>query len=243
MEEKILSDHIKKKKTLVSPMNHQLNITEANYGREVVPEIIWIALICEMYGLRRTVEIVEKLTDGLLAVRTDKRIVNCCLMSSYEGLSTEKKQMFLKNQNVKQVLEDIRVALRGFKECYPDAPINFMHTKQRGSKTAFINRIKNILMRLLDPLSTQSIYALSCIFYSQGYSGHLHGNITINLNDIVDYPNTDKSQYAAAVLRASTKAFIKIMSEETQQMWAKYFWAKNYELEPCKIINLIDIEP
>jgi hypothetical protein len=117
MSGKILSDHVKNQKVLVTPANDKLhNLSDANSAKDVVPNILWISIIIERLGLKKTVEIVEKLTDGLRDVRNSKAPTNCCLVSSYYELDEETQQRLLDHPSVKSVLTDIRNVLVGFKE-------------------------------------------------------------------------------------------------------------------------------
>lgn len=241
MAAKILSDHIQKNKVLITPMNYILNTQDANYGRRVIPEIIWIDFILEAYGLRQTVNIIEAFTDGLISVTAVEQPLNCCILSCYEKLSDDDKMQFLQHPRVKDVLEDVRNVLGGFKNLFPNIPINFILTNKNISKELFINDLKETLIRVFDPKSTRTIHALACIFYAQSYSGHLNISDEIDrfdLNEIIKYPDTEESKRVAAIVSTSAKTLITIINMENSVIWPNYFWDKCYELEPCKINHL-----
>lgn len=246
MAAKILTDHIRKKKVLVPPMNHHFNMQDANYGKEVIPEIIWLDFILEAYGLRHTVEIVEALTDGLESVKIKDIPSNSCVMSCYGRLSSDDQKKFLNHPSVKRVINEVRVALIGFKKYYPETPINFILTNTHISKAIFINNLKQALFRIFDKYSIRTTQALTCLFYAQAYSGHLiisDETERFDLNDIVKYPDTEESKHIATFVRTSAKTFIAMLNIDTQSQWSQYFWSRSYELEPCKIHHLTDIQP
>ena len=246
MTAKILSDHIRKKKVLVPPMNHHFNMQDANYGNEVIPEIIWLDFILEAYGLRHTVEIVEALADGLESVKIKDQPSNCCVMSCYSRLSNDAQKKFLTHPSVKRVIKDVREALIGFKNYYPEAPINFFLTNTHVPKAIFINNLKQALLGIFDKYSVRTTYALTCLFYAQGYTGHLVISDQMDrfdLNDIVKYPDTEESKHVAAFVRTSAKTFITMLNIDAQPQWPQYFWKRCYELEPCKIKYLTDLQP
>ncbi|WP_462376449.1 hypothetical protein [Rikenella microfusus] len=241
MAAKILSDHIKKNKVLIPPMNYLLNTQDANYGRGVIPEIIWIDFILEAYGFRQTVNIIEAFTAGLKSVTAVEQPLNCCIISCYEKLSDDDKMRFLQHPRVKDVLEDVRNILGGFKQYFPDIPINFILTNQNAPKDLFVNDLKQALTRVFNPKSTRTIHALACIFYAQSYAGHLVISDEIDrfdLNEITKYPDTEESKRVAAIVSTSAKTFITIINMGNSAIWPNYFWDKCYELEPCKINHL-----
>lgn len=246
MTTNILSDHFRKKKVLVSPLNHYLNMQETNYGREIIPEIIWFDFLLEAYELRQTVEIVEALTDGLESVKVKNQPSNCCVMSCYARLSDDDKKQFLKHHSVRKVIKDVKEALTGFKRYYPEAPINFLLTNTPISKTTYVNNLKQALIRILDPHSIRATHALTCMFYAQAYAGHLVISDQMDrfdLNDIVKYPDTEESERVAAFVRTSAKTFITMFNQDAPPQWSQYFWERCYELEPCKIKHLADFQP
>ncbi len=64
-----------------------------------------------------------------------------------------------------------------------------------------------------------------------------------DLNKVVDYPETEDSQFTAIFVATSVKACLRLMDENIQQKWIQYFWTRSYELDPCEISHLTDIEP
>jgi len=246
MAAKILTDHVRKKKVLVPPLNHDFNIQDANYGKEVIPEIIWMDFILEAYGLRQTVEIVEALTDGLESVKIKDSPSNCCVISCYGRLNAYDQKKFLTHPSVKRVIKDVRTALVGFKKYYPEAPINFLLTNTPISQAIFVNNLKQALSRIYDKYSIRTTHALANLFYAQAYSGHLiisDETERFDLNDIVKYPDTEESKHLAAFVGTSAKTFIAMLHMDTRSNWPQYFWNRSYELEPCKIFHLTDIQP
>lgn len=246
MATNILSDHFRRKKVLVPPLNHHLNIQEANYGKNVIPEIIWLDFLLEAYGLRQTVGIVEALTDGLESVKVKDQPSNCCVMSCYGRLSDDDKNQFLNHPSVKRIIKDVREALVGLKKYYPEAPINFLLTNTPISRATYVNDLKQALIRIYDPRSMRTTHALACMFYAQAYTGHLIISDQMDrfdLNDIVKYPDTEESKHVAAFVRTSAKTFITMLNLDVQPQWPQYFWKRCYELEPCKINHLSDFQP
>lgn len=64
MTQKILNDYKKVGNKLISPMNQILNIKKTSWEDNILPELIWIALLIQTNGHNRgTSEIIEQIAD------------------------------------------------------------------------------------------------------------------------------------------------------------------------------------
>jgi hypothetical protein len=120
-----------------------------------------------------------------------------------------------------------------------------MLTEHLVDKVQFFQTLRNNLKYLYNRSSKHSILTLSCVFYAFAYQGCVGGNIPpgFDLNNVIDYPETDESISTGIFAATSVKAFLLLIDKTSQQRWVKYFWKRSYELEPCKINYLTDIEP
>jgi hypothetical protein len=246
MREKILSDHIKVKKKLRPTLNHHFNFKETSHDKEVIPEIFWIDLFYEKYGLKETVDLITDLTKLIEQHKINNSFFNCCLISNYEKLDDFDKSTILKFVKETYLYDKINSALDGMNYYFPNSPISFLLRNRKTNRVRFLKNLKKSILNLYNRTSINSTYALANAVYSQGIAGHLFFNSEIekfDMNELLNYPNTDESKRVAALIRASIKPIIRVSIESDNPKWHKSFWQTCFELEPCKIKNLRDIEP
>jgi hypothetical protein len=246
MEKRILSDHQKIKKKLITPINQKLNLNETSHSNDTIPEIIWLDLLYCHYGLKETVEIITKLTYEIEKLKLDLGLFNCCILSSYEKLDENKKSIIINNKEIQLIASKLNNALVGFKNCFPNCPIDFLLKESDLYNVQFIDKLKKSIINLFDRRSINSTYALATVFHSQNCAGHLFFSSKMDkfdINEILKYPDTDESRRVAAIIRASAKPFIIQFQNENNSLWKNKFWDICYQIEPCNLINITDLEP
>jgi hypothetical protein len=246
MRKRILSDHQKIKKKLITPINQCLNIDETNHANDIVPEIIWLDILYCHYGLRETVEIITELTYQIEKLNVDFGLFNCCVLSCYDKLDDNQKSVIKNDKTIQTIFTKINNALAGFKNYFSDSPIDFLLTVNDSNNILFIEKLKNSITNLFDRRSINSTYALATVFHSQNCAGHLFLSSKIekfDMNEILKYPDTDESRRVAAFLRAFSKPFILQMQAEINSSWKNRFWNICYQIEPCYLEDLTDLEP
>ena len=64
----VLADHFRNGKTFIPPFLHQIpGMTNVNWSQELLPELIWLALLIDRHGFERALEMGSEL--GILAER------------------------------------------------------------------------------------------------------------------------------------------------------------------------------
>jgi len=246
MEKKILSDHKKIKKKLVTPINQMLNLNETNHSKDIVPEIIWIDMLYCRFGLRETVDIITKLTHEIEKLNLDLGLFNCCVLSCYERLNDYQKESIVSNNEIEKIANKISIALIGFKHYFPDFPINFLLKDSNKKDENFLTKFKKSINNLIDRRSVNSTYALATVLHSQNCAGHLFFSSKFEkfeINEILNYPDTEESKRVAAIVRSSIKPIIIQFLNVKNSLWNKNFWNICYQIEPCNLKNLTDFEP
>lgn len=226
MEKKILSDHKKNKKKFITPINQLLNLNETNHSKDTIPEIIWLDLLYCHYGLRETVEIITKLTTEIDRLNLNLELFNCCIISCYERLDQNQKILIQNNQEIKKVTDKISIALKGIKQYFPNCPINFLLQNPDDKDVNFLNKFKKSISNLIDRRSVNSTYAMTTVLHSQNCSGRMFFSSKFekfDINEVLNYPNTEESVRVAAIVRTTIKPVIIQFLNIKESQWNKNF--------------------
>lgn len=246
MREKILSDHFKNKKKLKPPLNYHFNFLETNHANEVIPEVFWLDLYYEKFGLKATVDFVTLLTELTSEIKSEVDLFNCCLISNYEKLLEKDKKELKQKLKLTVFNEKLNIALNGFNYFFPNSPISFLLNNSRTNKKNFIKSLKKTISNLYNRVSVNTTYTLANVIYSEGISGHLVINSDVerlDMNELLHYPNTEESKRVAAFVRTAIKPIIRMSIETDHPTWHRVFWETCFKIEPCRIQNLTDHEP
>jgi hypothetical protein len=231
---RVLSDHIQKKKRLVPPLLAVMGEGSKPYSwaQELMPDLIWITFLQEYLGLRRGVECAMKFISTANDVYLAEPKPFFCKAGSYSKFSDQEKGDLLKGLEESGYLIDIQKSLSPIFHFFPECPLNFLKPENsiymnREDALSFLN---GILPDMYDRHSKKSARTQATAMYS----GLRQGKIIIamdkvplfsELNEIEDYPDTEKSQMVAASLRAAMPMFlIGADEEDTSSEWIERFW-------------------
>jgi len=202
VERQILRDHKKIGKKLITPMNYMLKIShkDACWLDDILPEVIWIALINELYGLQECVRLLTELTKACVKVVEDKKRACCFSVTHFLSLEEEEKA------SIRRVLEErgcetkrLGIALHVLHSTYPKSPFGFLTDKvvidQSPEKER--QRLKKTIDLLYSKTIKEAIFAQANAINILAVSGRLiirKGLHLADINEIVRYPETDKSK-------------------------------------------------
>ena len=234
----VLSDHKKVGKRFIPPLNTIGIVHDVNWLKDIVPEIIWIALINDKLGWRGACHTIADMCR-ITAEINDKN--NYAFISSYSKLNHDELREINNRLQYSDLLSKLDYSLFNFIEFYPECPLNFIYKSYIPKETVdvrFLLNYKKVLGKIYDKRSRESTFLLTSVIYSMLSTKKL--NITkdsslANLEEVTDYPNSDISQQIASSLRASINVFFNDNIYEKNSDWIKYFWNKGISLEPCKI--------
>lgn len=121
---KILVDHKQVRKKLIPPML-QLSggLQFVKWLDHILPELIWIGLLQEKLGIKRSVEICSAIAEIGKEVMEEKLIVSMAYISNFKGLSKHQVESFFDQLKSKGVLEDFSFGLKELIYLYPECPL------------------------------------------------------------------------------------------------------------------------
>lgn len=246
VDKKILNGYKRNKKKFLAPMNHMfqdkgwtVKYIDINYRYEIVPEILWLALLNEKYGIYKTSMITSKLFTIMNNFNINKDIFISCFTSSWANFNFNISDFHLelKKEGIDFLLSE---GLSGFIHLFPETPLSVLVAKKELYLLGELKTIKKILYSLSDKESKETVFAIASVIYiAIRYNNVLFSNeIDINPKKLLDYPNTVDSLKIASTLRASILQFYGKNIKNKNYLWQNYFWQRCLELEPCKIKTL-----
>jgi hypothetical protein len=249
MAKKILRDYKRDKKKFLAPMNHmlqdrgwQVHYVDVNHRYEVIPEIIWLAILNEKFGINETSEVLSELIKTANELHNDSETFITGFASSWTNLKIEKSQFYsaLEDKGISSLLSE---GLSGFLHLFPESPLSVIVKRKEPYLIGELNLLKKIIVDLSDYESRETVFAMAHVIYTAVLIGRYQfsSQVDISPQKLVDYPNTFDSLKIASTLRASLRMFYGNTIKNSENVTNKYFWKRCLELEPCKIKTLDNV--
>lgn len=212
-------------------------LTETSYVRETLPELLWIALLNDSLGEQTTAEVVATISKALPEQERSNWFVFC---SQLAKLSATSSSAVRKGLSESSLLNKIQNSLAPFVFLYPSFPVTCFDIEPT-HEADYLPRFKKVLGLLLDKTSRPATIMLATAIYGLGISGGLElpqDSVMADLNAVIDYPDTDKSQMVASGLRALMITLVRYAGPEDAEArdgptaWSDQFWQRGLQLEP-----------
>lgn len=236
MSKKVLPGYVQRKKKLISPLNALGNIKSISFIDDLLPELMWLALIHDRDNYvvgRDTLECVTQLEKTWPKL---EKPLNYALQSSYESFTEDQKSTLLEAWREKGLLDKIQHALAPLVLLYDDFALRFVGPPSTAiSEEALIRRIELVVSKASDRYSTPGVMLYGALFMNNLMAGRIHISQHIDLPDfdsVVHAIDSAEGKRAASFLRASAMAQMSFSSPPGD--WADKFWARSYALIPCR---------
>lgn len=235
----VFKNHKKLGKKLIPPMIAQLgSLTEYSWKDQIIPEIIWTAILNKSYGYKDGAELSVFFSLCVSKALEKEKREWFVKISSYSKLTEKEISIFLSILNKgKENFQKIKDALIPLIFFYPECSLNFLFSDNEiysKDKNRDLRFIRGAVDALIDKTSKFATFAQANILYIGFNLGKLHVNRNTSLAEfpkIQEYPETEISRRIAANVRASMgHLFIK---EDGPNEWAEYFWRRGMEIDHC----------
>lgn len=233
----VLGDHRRTKSKLVTPFNDAFGpMREVSWTNTMVPELLWIALLQEAWGPRRSVEIITAFTRDVRASDPTRERTIWAAAGKFAPLSDGELATILAGR---PYTDDLCGPLAPLHSYYPDHPLSELarpaQTKQwlRG-----LSALETLLSDLLDRSSATATMVQATATWLAFDADRLKVSAGLALADfprIEDYPRTEQSKRIAASIRATLNQMFgdaDLMASDSD--WPTKFWNRGVELEPCE---------
>ena len=230
----------KRDRSIYTPPILQLGeFNGVNWLEEILPEIIWIGLLQNKFGLRLGNKLalqVSETTNELLSARGHKKWL--ATSSCYTELSEEEKTEVKEKINKLGFLNHYEQAFSLFAFLYPKFPLAFLVSDRNDTENILDHsEFKIYLSSLYDRTNATTVFMQATAVDMAFQSGILTCSPQTSLAkfpEIANYPNTEISKKVASAILSTLNSFFgnKNIFPSTDE-WRKYFWNRGLQIEKC----------
>jgi len=236
----VLSDHKKVGKKFLPPFNYMLpTFEDFSYIDMVLPEIVWIALLHDGYGVGEGAELARALSNAAIQSAVREKNAFYGHVGAYVDLAAEERRTVVSKLEAAAVLEPLRRALLPLATFYPECPLSFLWPDGLPGlldPEAQLSKFKRVMWDLHDKTSPPAVFALATFMYL-GFLADVvkvkEGLLLAKFPEIEKYPSTELSKEIAAGIRAFALSYLGIAADQNRTGWPLYFWNRGLELDKC----------
>ncbi|QDH34577.1 hypothetical protein [Porphyrobacter sp. YT40] len=223
----ILGKHSRDKKKLIPPIMGLQGIQMVSTIDSIVPEIIWVGVLLERYGLRSGIELASDILSCLW--NHDRKQEWCRFSVILQNSATLHAVIDY------EIMQKLALVFAPFKSVYSLDNIDWVNSEAEHSD--YIKEIENAVGKYSDRYEQPYLIMLSTVVYSMGISGKVQfGPGTLpDIEAIVTNWGSPESQLAAAEVRAFSMAFFPQDRAEASEEWCRKFWQVNYKISGCDL--------
>jgi hypothetical protein len=232
----VLGDHKRVKSKLVTPFNDTFGpMHEVSWINTMIPELLWIALVQDAWGLHRGVEIITAFTRDVRASEATRDRTIWAAAGKFAALPDDVLASIVEGRPYR---DDLCAPLEPLHAHYPDHPMRELVAAHGAPSSRNLGGLKALVGELFDRASTSATLTQATATWLAFDADRLKVATGLALADfprIEDYPDTVQSQRIAASIRATLNNMfsdIDLMASGTD--WPVAFWNRGRELEPCE---------
>lgn len=236
----VLAGHTREGKLFKTPLS-DLPLEETSWVKQTLPELLWIGLLQETYGLRRGVDLSLALAEAATQAKSSTPgLLWFAATSSYATLEENEWRKVYRLLESSDKLNDLARALTPLVHFYPECPYVRLFTQtphQPSNKDQPLSELKDLLDSLYDKQERVAtlVQATAAYLALATQKVALAEGISLgNVEAVKDFPHTEESQKVAASVRAMCNFLIGMTLNEFDSGWARYFWNRGFELERCE---------
>ena len=235
---RVLQGYRQEGKRFIPPyLQHMPIMTESRWMDDRVPELVWIALLIHVFGLKDGTA--TALSVAKAAAKCDPTAKQAfAAVSDYGALSNEQRCCARSALNEGGMLDKACQGLAALTHNYPDCPMAFLSNPGCGkddSPGSTLEDLREAIGNISDRLSQPGIYAQAAVVYILFVNGQLqvapHVGLA-NLPAIEEYPHTEESLRVAASVRSAVTG---LLTGGTSSDWRQSFWNRGRSLGACEM--------
>lgn len=235
----VLTDHQRKGKRLIPPLMQGITYQEISWGKQLIPELLWLALLNNRYGYRQGAKLALALPKSAEEATKDNQMgIWFITISSYSQLSIDEQKGTIELLRSKNVLDQYRTALMPLIHFYPSCPLSFLFDCESKVEVDVVEleEIKSVLASIFDRRSVEATFIQANAVYIGFILRKLVVSPDVSLAkfpEVQNYPKTEISMQVAASVRATVNSIIGNEVLKIGLAWPVYFWNHGLELEKC----------
>lgn len=239
---RILLDHKQVGKKFIPPMLTIGVFKEVRWMEIILPELLWIALLNDKYGLLKGAELSLNVAQAAIEVIADvnrKKRPLYAGTSSFTLLNNEEQMRMVDILRKSSKLSPLKEALQPLAFFYPEFPLSFLFL-DNGIANHIANPDINVIKRLLETHFNRWDKPATLVQANAVYIAFVTGKLKVvkglalaNFPAIEKFPETEESKRIAGAVRATVSSFFSTKEANRQVSWPSYFWNRGIELEEC----------
>lgn len=236
---KILEGHKKVGQKFIPPLLQISSLHETSYVHQLLPEIIWIALITTQTDNVNALVKAELLFDTIRKYTKQGDFINYGIISNTAKLSNENKNAIASDlQSHSEGHELIRL-LEPLTELYEACPLNFIKADQPSTSETdtLLDIIKSSVESHIDRNSTNGLIAQSILAHLRQHSGGANYPTEIqppNFRKFAICPTENVDASLPPRIRTHVNMELAAGGVPQTDEWARSFWNTNLKLSECK---------
>ncbi len=220
------------------PFLQDRNLAEARWMDDLVPELIWIALLNRTFGNIEGTALVTSVAKA--GSKCDQNAKSAfAAVSDYVTLTNEQKSC------VRSILKDegtLGRVLRGLASLisnYSEFPLSFLKDQDDlsgDSRYSTVSDLTDVIVSIGDRRSHPATFAQATVVYISFINDQLRvgpGISLANFTAIEAYPMTEESQRVASAVRAAVNL---LLTTHIPCDWRHSFWNQGRYLGPCEVV-------
>ena len=236
-ERRVLLGHRKKGKRFIPPILDQMPVSETNWIDDIVPELVWIALLIHAFGVQRGTAVALSIAKAAAVCdQTANRAF--AAIGDYAELSANQKQCVRLALNSEGALGKARLGLESLIYYYAEFPLAFLANPDDLNEVpsrSTLDDLREAIDNIIDRQGHAGTFAQATAVYIYFVNNQLTvspGLSLANLPAIEEYPRTDESRRVAASVRSAVSFLFK---RDTSSDWRNSFWTQGRSLSSCEL--------
>jgi hypothetical protein len=240
-----LAKHSKEGTRLVPPLA-KLPMRMLDFERDLLPEHLWIAALVDIYGIERSHRPFYDLMDALDTIWPEEGTA-FGLLTDFGRIPVEARAGF-KYDNADLIRAAFHDPIGRQLAFYPDCPAYWLIDQDALSDGGSLDpqteltRLCNLVVKLLPAKDDFAGHVRVLPFARALKHGKVHFPHDFDLIDVMPrYPrscSTEEMWRVQSLARTMVNMDYEHSDRYKSKDWPKYFWRHNYDLLPCRSVDL-----
>jgi len=237
MNKKVLSDHKKRGQRFIPPALDILSLHETSYTNQLLPEIIWLALLKVQIGSSRTIDIALEFIRLVNECLEEGDFRNFTLVGRFEELDLETKSSIANRLVSTSIGGELLTLLSPLLENYPNCPLNFLYERKgEDDKEKSLLLLNHSVEQHMDRYSHEACVLQAMVPYLRQEMGGLHYPEHMEKPDFESFIRSDEEEgweKLAGRIRIAANLELMPAGNPISDNWAKYFWNRGIHISNC----------
>ena len=213
-----------------------MDLTETDWMNDRVPELIWIALLIQRFGIHEGTKVAVSIAKAAAGCDQSAKKAYAAT-SDYRALADKQKRRVRSVLRAEGTLESARLGMAALLRHYTGFPLAFLGDRSIATKDvpeSTLDDLKATIENIRDRENPYSMFAQAAvvrIYFANNKLVVIPGSGLANLPAIYSYPLTDESKRVATSVRAAVNI---MLTKDIPSDWRNSFWNQGRSLGSCE---------